>query len=309
MDIVNLLLEKLNSWLQAAIKLLPNLALALVILIVFYGIGKLVRKLVSRVLHRVTDNKTIIDLLETIIGVIVVGVGALIALGVLNLSGVVTSFLAGAGVVGLALGFAFQDIASNFISGILLSIRHPFHKGDLIESQGHYGTVKELNLRTTLIKTPQGKTVYIPNKDVFGEPLENYTQDNERRIDLSCGVSYSDDLDLAKRVAIEAVENLEGIDHSRDVEFIYDEFGGSSINFKIRFWVTFKANMDYLEPRSNAIIAIKKKFDENDIDIPWPVRSVEFGVKGGKNLGAMLEDREQSNGEASDAEPNEGRGD
>src|SRR5699024_10747296 len=161
-------------------------------------------------------------------------------------------------------------------------------KGDLIESKGYYGTVKELNLRTTLIKTPQGKTVYIPNKDVFGEPLENYTLDNERRIDLSCGVSYDDDLEMVKRVTIEAVKSLKGIDHSRDVEFVYDEFGGSSINFKVRFWVKFDVNMDYLEPRSNAIIAIKKKFEEHDIDMPWPVRSVEFGVKGGNNLASIL---------------------
>ena len=303
MDIVNLLLEKLSAWVKTGIELLPNLAIAIVILIIFYGIGKLVRRLVSRVLHKTTDNKTIIDLLETIIGVLVVGVGVIIALGVVGLDGFVTSLLAGAGVIGLALGFAFQDIASNFIAGILLSIRHPFHKGDIIESQGHYGTVKELNLRTTLIKTPQGKTVYIPNKDVFGEPLENYSKDHERRIDLSCGVSYSDDLEKAKRVAIEAVESLDNINKDREIQFIYDEFGGSSINFKIRFWVDFHGNMDYLGARSDAIMAIKKKFDENDIDIPWPVRSVEFGVKGGNNLDSIMKQRDsQSNGNSDSSE-------
>lgn len=292
------LVEKLQAWLNTAIEMLPNLAVAFLVIAVFFVIGKLIRKMVNRLLHKVTHNKTIIDLLENIVGVIVISIGIFIALGILNLSGTVTSLLAGAGIIGLALGFAFQDIAANFISGVFLSIRHPFGKGDIIESQGHYGTVQKVNLRCTIIKTPQGQIVYLPNKDVYGEDLVNYSKNNERRIDLACGVSYGDDLEKAKKLAIEAVESLDNIDKDRDVEFVYDEFGGSSINFKIRFWVKFKGNMDYLEPRSDAIIAITKKFDENDIMIPFPIRTLDFGIRGGEKLDAMLQKRSgQSNGE------------
>lgn len=291
------LVEKLQAWLNTAIEMLPNLAVAILVVAVFFVIGKLIRKMVNRLLHKVTHNKTIIDLLENIVGVIVISVGIFIALGILNLSGTVTSLLAGAGIIGLALGFAFQDIAANFISGVFLSIRHPFGKGDIIESQGHYGTVQKVNLRCTIIKTPQGQIVYLPNKDVYGEDLVNYSKNHERRIDLACGVSYGDDLEKAKRLAIEAVESLDNIDKDRDVEFVYEEFGGSSINFKIRFWVKFKGNMDYLEPRSDAIIAITKKFDENDIMIPFPIRTLDFGIRGGEKLDAMLQKRSgQSNG-------------
>lgn len=292
------LVEKLQGWLNTAIEMLPNLAIAILILIVFFVIGKLVRRMVNRLLHKVTHNKTIIDLLETVVGVIVISVGVFIALGVLNLSGAVTSLLAGAGILGLALGFAFQDIAANFISGVFLSIRHPFGKGDIIESQDYYGTVQKINLRCTIIKTPQGQIVYLPNKDVYGKPLENYTKNHERRIDLACGVSYGDDLEKAKRLAIEAVESLENINKDRDVEFVYDEFGGSSINFKIRFWVKFSANMDYLAARSDAIIAITKTYDENDIMIPFPIRTLDFGIRGGEKLDTMLKQgRTKSNGE------------
>lgn len=292
------LVEKLQAWLNTAIEMLPNLAVAILVIAIFFVIGKLIRKMVNRLLHKVTHNKTIIDLLENIVGVIVISIGIFIALGILNLSGTVTSLLAGAGIIGLALGFAFQDIAANFISGVFLSIRHPFGKGDIIESQGHYGTVQKVNLRCTIIKTPQGQIVYLPNKDVYGEDLVNYSKNNERRIDLACGVSYGDDLEKAKKLAIEAVESLDNIDKDRDVEFVYDEFGGSSINFKIRFWVKFKGNMDYLEPRSDAIIAITKKFDENDIMIPFPIRTLDFGIRGGEKLDAMLQKRSgQSNGE------------
>jgi small-conductance mechanosensitive channel len=282
------LLQKLQGWLNASIEMLPNLILAVVILVVFVLLGKLIRKMVNRLLHKTTDNKTIIDLLETIAGVTVVGVGVFVALGVLQLQGTVASLLAGAGIIGLAIGFAFQDIAANFISGILLSFRHPFGKGDIIESNDFYGTVEKINLRNTLIKTPQGQRVYIPNKVVYENPFINYTANHKRRIDLSCGVSYGDDLEKAKKLAIESVESLENYDSNKEVEFYYDEFGGSSINFKIRFWVRFRKNPDFWQARSDAIIAITKKFDENDIMIPFPIRTLDFGIRGGEKLSAML---------------------
>ena len=287
-NIYNTLTEKLAGWLQTFIEMLPNLVVAILVVIVFYTVGKLLRKAVNKLLRSVTDNKTIIDLLENIVGILIVGIGVFIALGILNLSGAVNKLLAGAGIIGLALGFAFQDIAANFISGIFLSIRHPFGKGDIIESQGHYGTVQKINLRCTLIETPQGQIVYLPNKDVYGDDLVNYSKNHTRRIDLSCGVSYGDDLEKAKKVAIEAVEGLSNYDSSRGVDFFYDEFGGSSINFKIMFWVDFAKNPDYLSARSDAIIAITKKFDENDIMIPFPIRTLDFGIRGGEKLNTML---------------------
>jgi len=285
----NLVADKLETWIDTFIQMLPNLVVALIVLIVFYVIGKLIRNAIGRLLKKVTDNKTIVNLLETIVGVMIIGVGVFIALSILQLDGAVTSLLAGAGIIGLALGFAFQDIASNFISGIILSIRHPFGIGDIIDTNGFYGTVEKLNLRNTIIKTPQGQVVYIPNKSVFENPLENYTKSGERRIDLSCGVSYGDDLEKAKKVALEAVKSLQNYNSDKGIEFYYEEFGGSSINFKIRFWVHFQNNPDYWSARSDAIMAITKHFDENDIMIPFPIRTLDFGIRGGEKLSAMLQ--------------------
>ncbi len=293
-DVYSTLTEKLLNWLETTIAMLPNLVVALLVLIVFFVLGRLVRRGVKHMLEKTTRNKTIINLLETIVGVLIIGIGVFIALSVLKLDGAVTSLLAGAGIIGLALGFAFQDIASNFISGIILSIRHPFGIGDIIKTNDFYGTVEKMNLRNTIIRTPQGQIVYIPNKSVFENPLENFTANHNRRIDLSCGVSYGDDLEKAKKVALEAVKGLDNYDDSKDVEFYYDEFGGSSINFKIRFWVNFRTNPDYWSARSDAIIAITKAFDENDIMIPFPIRTLDFGIRGGEKLDTMLGNRSQS---------------
>jgi len=281
--------DKLETWLSSAIEMLPNLGLALLVLILFYVLGRFIRRFIRTVLEKATKNKTVIDLAETVMSVIVVGIGVFFALSILNLDGTVTSLLAGAGIIGLALGFAFQDIAANFISGLLLSIRHPFGIGDIIESNDYFGTVKKLNLRNTIIKTPQGQIVYIPNKVVYENPFTNYTKNQERRIDLECGVSYGDDLEKVQKVATEAIHSIGQRNKKRDVEFYYKEFGGSSINFVVRFWVKFNTNPDYLEPQSEAIIVLKKAFDENDIMIPFPIRTLDFGIRGGEKLDSMLD--------------------
>lgn len=169
-----------------------------------------------------------------------------------------------------------------------MSVRHPFGIGDIIDSNGYLGTVQKLNLRNTVIKTPQGQIVYIPNKEVYENPFMNYTKNGERRIDLQCGVSYGDDLEKARKITLEAINNLEGIDKDKDVEFFYEEFGGSSINYVVRFWVDFRTLPDFWAPRSEAIMAIKKAYDENDIMIPFPIRTLDFGIRGGEKLNTVL---------------------
>ncbi len=287
-DAYGIVTGKVEEWITTFIAMLPNMVVALFVLILFYVIGKFARKAVKQLLTSVTDNKTITSLLETIIGVAIIGIGVFIALSVLQLDGAVTSLLAGAGIIGLALGFAFQDIASNFISGVMLSIRHPFGIGDIIETNDFYGTVQKLNLRNTIMRTVTGQIVYLPNKKVFENPLQNFTTTGLRRVDLSCGVSYGDDLDKAKKVALEAVDKVSNVLSDKEIEFYYDEFGDSSINFKIRFWVKFATNPDFWSARSEAIIAITKAFDEHDIMIPFPIRTLDFGIRGGEKLNTML---------------------
>ena len=289
-DAYDIVIGKVEDWVQTFFEMLPNFVVALFVLILFYVLGKVARKVINNLLSKVTANRTITSLLETIIGISILGIGVFIALSVLQLDGAVTSLLAGAGIIGLALGFAFQDIASNFISGVILSIRHPFGIGDIIETNEFYGTVIKLNLRNTIIKTVTGQIVYIPNKRVFENPLQNYTLTGLRRIDLACGISYGDDLENVRKVTTSAVNMVENVLSEKGIEFYYDEFGNSSINFKIRFWVKFRTNPDFWEARSEAIMAIKKAFDENDIMIPFPIRTLDFGIRGGEKLDGMLAD-------------------
>ncbi len=272
-----LVTEKLEDWISTGVKMLPNFLVAVVVLVLFVLLGKLVKKIFNKVFQKITDNKSLQSLLSSILYLTVVAIGTFIALSILQLDGAVTSLLAGAGVIGLALGFAFQDIASNFIAGTMMSIRKPFKIGDLIKTNDYFGKVTNIHLRTTTIQTMQGQIIMIPNASVFKNPIENYTEYGKRRIDLEVGVTYGQDLPFAKKVAKEAIENIEGVDKD-DVSLYYTGFGGSSIDMVIRYWMPFSnKQFEYKAKMDEGIIAVKQAFDKNGIGIPFPIRTLDFG--------------------------------
>jgi small conductance mechanosensitive channel len=276
----SLLARKLTGWGRAFILALPNFLLGIATVVAFWLLARAVRNLVQRLLRRVSHSEQVTYLLGQTVYIAVLTAGVFIALGILGLQKTVASLLAGAGIVGLALGFAFQDIAANLMAGIYLSVRRPFRRGHLIKAQDYFGIVQEVNLRWTELLTQQGQLVLIPNKQVFENPIMNYTIRGARRVDLTLGVSYGDDLEKARQVALEAVASLPGRTLDRPVELFYEEFAESSIDFTIRFWIPFEMQKDYLAARSDAIIAIKKAFDAAGIQIPFPTRTLDFAAGG-----------------------------
>lgn len=284
---VETITSKINNWLDALIGMLPNMAVAVVLFILFLISAKAVQKVFLKLFRKSSQNKALENLFGTIVYYIVLGTGLFIILEVLQLDKAVTSLLAGVGVVGLALGFAFQDIAANFVSGIILAFRTPFRVGDIVQISDYMGTVTRTNLRVTVVKTFQGQEVYIPNKDVLQSPIENFSILGERRIDLAVGVSYGDDLDKVEELVKDTIGNLEGVIRHEDMIFTYTAFGDSSINFEIKFWISYPDQPGYLTMLNKAIKAIKKAFDENDITIPFPIRTLDFGIKGGETLSQM----------------------
>jgi small conductance mechanosensitive channel len=289
----NLLARKLAGWMRQLVLLLPNLLLAVLVVVLTWLLARLVRNMVARLLRRVSHSEQVNWLVAQAVYVAVFAAGTFIALGILGLDKTVASLMAGAGIVTLALGFAFQDIAANLMAGIYLSVRRPFRRGHLIKTQDYFGTVNQINLRWTEIYTQQGQLVMIPNKQVFENPIMNYSSLGRRRIDLEVGVSYREDLARAREVAIRAVEQVSTRQPDRPVELFYEEFGESSIDFVVRFWISFSKQPDYLGARSEAIERIKQAFDAEGITIPFPIRTLEFAVKGGETLTEALEEVEK----------------
>lgn len=283
------LIEKLHSWLEALVVMLPNFALAVVAVVAGALLARLTRNVAERGLMRVTGNVPVSQLLSNLARIAVVALSLFVALGLLQLEKTVTSLLAGVGVVGLALGFAFQDIAANFMSGFLMVLNQPFNEGDLVEVAGQRGRIKGISLRASELETLQGLTVLLPNKDVFQNAITNYTRTPYRRLDLSVGTAYGDDLENVRGVTLGAVQDVPHRDHSRDVRLFFEEFGDSSINFTLQIWLERSDEIYYLEARSEAMIAIKRAFDQAGITIPFPIRTLDFGARavGGEALSDM----------------------
>ena len=168
-----------------------------------------------------------------------------------------------------------------------MSFRRPFNVSDLVKLGTNKGRIEAINLRDTTIITLEGQRLIIPNKEVFQNTIENYSSTGIRRLDLKVGVSYGDDLERVREITLKAVENLSERKKEKELEFFYEEFGDSSINFDLRIWLTDAEQSTYLNARSNAIIAIKNAFDEGDVTIPFPIRTLDFGIKGGQTLSEM----------------------
>ena len=293
-EATDLFVEKLYGWGEAAIRNLPNLIVAAIIVVLFVFAAKLIRGLIDRVVQRTPVPAPVRHLIGSIVSILIIGAGLFVALGVLGLDRTVASLLAGVGIIGLALGFAFQDIASNFMAGVVISFRRPYQIGEIVETNDHTGVVKDINLRSTIIRKFTGETVRIPNKAILESPLVNLSETGERRVDISCGVAYGDDLEKAASVVRETLDRIEQRKQDRPAEVFFTEFGDSSINFTARFWVEFGKQTDFLKARSDAVIAIKRSLDEAGITIPFPIRTLDFGVVGGETLSEQMRKLERS---------------
>lgn len=296
----NLLLNKLELWMRHLVLMLPNLVMALLVLVLTFVVARFIRRSVEKILPRFSHSLALNNLVSALVYTGGLLIGFFFVLSILQLDKTVTSLLAGIGIFSLALGFAFQDIAANFMSGVIIAIRKPFGVGDVVESNDYFGTIERINLRTIDIRRVTGELVKVPNRKVFENVMVIYTHYGIRRVDVKGGVSYGEDLEHVQQVLRKAICNIKGMVENKDVEVVYEELGDSSVNFLVRFWIHYNRQFDYVHARSEAIIKIKKAFDENNIQIPFPIRTLEFGVKAGETLRdhlSVLNPRQAENGD------------
>lgn len=271
------LVDKLSGWGEGFILKAPNFIIAVLVFILFWQIGKYLSRFIKSVLLKKVGQESVKSIIARTSFIVVVLIGFFIALGILDLDKVLTSVLAGAGVIGLAIGLALQGTLNNTFSGIILSFLPNIRIGDWIETNDHSGRVTDINLRSVTILETDNNFVIIPNSKIIESPFKNFSGTNRSRIAVSCGVGYESDLEFVKKVTIEAVaETFEQIGNEQ-IEHFYTEFGSSSINYVLRFWADAKDRRDILNAQSTAIMAIKKAYNENNINIPFPIRTLDFG--------------------------------
>ncbi|MCW8090251.1 mechanosensitive ion channel family protein [Alteromonas sp. ASW11-130] len=295
--IYTLIDEKLQSWIENGIKHVPNLIVALFIAIAFGIVAKIVGNLLNKVFTKTFESTQIASLLTSICKILILIAGIFLALDFVGLKGTVTSLLAGAGIVGLAIGFAFQDLTENFIAGIAMGIRKPFEIGDVIKAEGVFGTVESINLRNTHVETFYGQREIIPNKILFRNILTNYSVLGYRRIEVPVGISYADDPVEARKVIVEAINKKNYVIRKDETAVYAQSFGDSSVNLLVWFWISYPGDPGFMEVRHDAVVTVRQALDDAGILIPFPIRTLDFNAKGSDNLNDMLVDNGSTAGD------------
>lgn len=233
---------------------------------------------VRRLLRRLARKADAVTSTAQIVSQLVFGFIVLVALAVaLNNVGIdLTPLLAGAGIIGLTIGFALKDIAENYVAGVIMGFSNPFIPGDqvIIDEGRLEGEVKELQLRYTIITSTDGVEILMPNAMVLKNPVENLTTNGRRRSFFTLGVSFDTDLDAARKLMVDTVSEVEGVSDSPAPEAFVEEVAGSWVTLRVRFWHGPR-NHDRWEVRGRAITATFAAFNDAGIDMPLRTRALE----------------------------------
>lgn len=254
---------------ETLIKYLPNVLGAILTLVIGFWLSNILTSKIKSIMIKRQLDETLIPFLSALISIVL---KVLILLSAASMFGIeVTSFVAFFSAILLAIGLALQGNLSHMASGIMILIFKPFKVGDTIATNGYRGKVKEIHLFSTTLTTFDNVNVIIPNGQVMGNALENFTSNDMRKVALTFGISYSADIDKARQVIQEVIDSCELIDHSQETDIMVNSLGDSSVNFVVRPWTkteNYWAVYFYMQEQ------IKKSFDKAGIGIPFPQMDV-----------------------------------
>jgi small conductance mechanosensitive channel len=242
---------------------------ALAIFVIGRWVAKGLRGFIRKMMRRSKVDETLISF---VVNLAYVALLAFVIIAALNQLGIQTaSFIAILGAAGLAIGLALQGSLSNFAAGVLMIIFRPFKVNDYIEGAGVAGTVEEIQIFTTQLRSPDNKTIIVPNSKITGDNIINYSTKGTRRVDMVFGIGYEDDIDKARQIILDVVENDERVMKDPAPVALLAELADSSVNFNTRVWSSAD---DYWGVYFDTTEMVKKRFDAEGISIPYPQRDV-----------------------------------
>lgn len=273
---LTILTSQITSMLKATIALLPELAVALVVILLTWLIAKFVRFIVKRTLNKSKMRPSLCGLVIMLSGLVVWIFGLMSAAIILFPNLTPASMLAGLGLGSVAIGFAFKDTFENFLAGIIILLRKEMRINDHIECEDLEGKVENIAIRETHIRQTDGQLVIVPNSVLFKNPLTIRTDLDQRRTTIICGIAYDEDVAEGRKVIKNAVEGCSTvIKDNRPIQIFAQEFADSSINFEITWWTGSKP-VDIRTSRDEVVEAVKKALDDAGIEIPFPYRTMTF---------------------------------
>lgn len=260
------LVERLVEWLTGrGLDLAMNLAIALVIFLVGWLVIRLVDKALRRTLAHAGRKALLVNF---IVSVVTKSCWGILLVTVLSRLGVdVAPLIAGLGVTGFILGFAFQESLGNLAAGLMIALNEPFKVGDVVDAAGHTGSILEVNMMATVMLTADGKRIVLPNKNVWGGPIVNYSAQATRRVDLQVGVAYGEDIEKAVTVIRETVGRVPGVLAEPAPAVVVAGLDASQVTINVRPWAK---NADYWAVYSATLQAVKAELDRAGIEIPFP---------------------------------------
>ena len=266
---------EVESMASAFFKSLPNLTIALVILIVTLIAGRIVRAIVSAAMHRAHVRDALVTLARNLISIAAWIVGVAIAMTVIFPSVSPSDIIAGLGLTSVAIGFAFKDVFENFLAGVIILGREKLRIGDVIECEDVYGRVENILIRETHVRETDGELVIVPNSYLFKNPVNIETDRSLKRQELVVGVDYDTDMRKAKSVLQDALANCDSVEQSETMDVQCVSFGGSSIDFKLLWWADSRP-ADQRATYDEVAFAVKDALDEAGITIPFPQSTLSF---------------------------------
>lgn len=268
-------INSVGGWLENNQDLLIQYAVNIVAAIVIFIIGSIIARTVGNALNRVMKMRgidaTVADFLSAMARY---GILAFTLIAVLGRIGVqTTSVIAVLGAAGLAIGLALQGSLSNFAAGVLLVAFRPIRAGEYVDLGGIAGTVDQVQIFSTTMRTPDNKTIVVPNGKIIAGNIINYSREPNRRVDIVVGVAYDADIDLVKKVLGDVIAADKRIMHDKGVTVRLNEMAASSLNFVTRSWTT---NAQYWDVYFDLMENFKRQLDANGIGIPYPQMDVHL---------------------------------
>jgi len=270
--------EKLRSafeqFSESIITLLPNFLAAIVVFMVFWTIGYFIKKLFAKGLATWWKESILATYIGKLLSWIFYLLGIIAALHVMGFGGIANSLMAGAGISAIIVGFAFKDIAENFLAGLLLLVSRPFEIGNIIEINGVKGTTKGLDMRTTHIRNIEGKDIYIPNSMIIKNPVINYTKDGLLRMDFLVGLDVPTNIKAVKVLIMDFLDKQPEVLKTPEFNVLTQELAEFTVNIKVLFWIDVfknkKISPSYLGEtiRSRIIRDVKDLLLENGYNLP-----------------------------------------
>lgn len=269
--------ESLNAYYDSFVHALPRFAVALIILVVAFYIAKYFGNVIQRRSKNKDYDPLFVNFLSKTIRVIVIVIGIIIGMNVIGLSGIAKGLLAGAGLGAFVFGFAFKDIAENFLGGMILAFNRPFSLNDTIMVREFSGHVVALNFRTTHIKTFDEKDVFIPNSIVIKEPLTNFTRDGKIRLDFVVGIAYEDDINTAIDTIKRTILPIKDLKENTEAFAVVEELATSTVNLRIYFWAnTLDYKRGVLEIKSEVISKVKEVLVADGFSLPADIQEFKL---------------------------------